>query len=322
MSIRGEQISPFSKLINQGASIVPPTFWFVDLLSPKGLGIDPKCPTIEKLYNRQAKHPWKSVPMHGRVEKQFFFTTLLSENLVPFGYLKRSLIVLPVFVTNDKVTLVKESTQTELLGTQFSKYLIDAEEKWSKNAKEKSQSMSIYDRINYDQNLISQKPFSGYTVLYTKSAPNIDSCVIENFKEIIFQANESTFSVKGFFAGKTTYFSNTPSKDEAYFLSSIFNSNILNEKIKPQQSKGILEYRDIHKTVFQFNIPIFDPKMESHKKLAELGIQCSEKTREIISITKMKSVAKIREQVRNGIELELNEIDKIVSDIFAKSGRT
>ncbi len=314
--MRGEQISPYSKLVNQGASIIPHTFWFVDVVSPKGLGIDPQCPTIQKSYNPQAQPTWKDVPMSGRVEKQFFFTTLLSKNLVPFGYLKRSLMVLPVFVTNDKVTIVKESTQKELLGTQFSEYLSDAEDKWKKIAKEKSQSMSIYDRVNYDSNLTSQKPFSGYTVLYTKSATNIASCVIKNSEEIDFHANESTFSVKGFFAEGTTYFYNTSSNDEAYFLCSIFNSNVLNQKIKPQQSKGTLGPRDIHKIVFQFNIPIFDPKNESHVKLSNLGIQCNKKTSQIISNTKMKSIAKIREQVRNSMKSELDEIDKIVSNIF------
>ena len=91
----------------------------------------------------------------------------------------------------------------------------------------------------------------------------------------------------------------------------------LDKKIKPLQSKGTLGPRDIHKIVFQFNIPMFDSKNESHLKLSKLGIQCNKKTPQIISKTKMKSIARIRKEVREGIEAELAEIDKIVSGFFA-----
>ena len=46
---------------------------------------------------------------------------------------------------------------------------------------------NIYDRINYDDNCTSQKPTSGYTVLYTKSATNIASCVIDNSENYVFE---------------------------------------------------------------------------------------------------------------------------------------
>lgn len=178
--------------------------------------------------------------------------------------------------------------------------------------------MSIYTRINYDQNLTSQKPLIGYTVLYTKSATNIASCVVENSIKYDFQTNENIFPVKGFFAEGTTYFYNTQSKDESYFLCSIFNSRILNKKIKSQQSKGTFGPRDIHQVVFQFNISIFDSKNKQHVKLSQLGILCNNKTLEIISKTTKKGIAGVREEVRKNIESELDEIDKIVSDIFAE----
>ena len=110
------------------------------------------------------------------------------------------------------------------------------------------------------------------------------------------------------------------------YESDSFLVNILNDKITPQQSKGTQGPRDIHKVVFQFNIPMFDPKNESHVKLSNLGIQCNKKTEQKIqdgfykkdSKTKMKSLAKIREQARDNIKLEFDEIDKIVSDMFAE----
>ena len=305
-------ISKYAKLFAQGATIYPHAFWLVDLEILSNMGINPNCPAIKKAHNPDAKMPWKNFSLEGNVEQNFFFTTLLSKNLVPFGYSKRSLIVLPVLLDDQNVSMIKDSQNTEILGTNFSHYLKEAEIVWKDNAGAKSAKMSIYDRINYNDNCTSQKPKSGYTVLYTKSATNIASCVVDNSENYVFEYGEHRFNVKGFFAEGTTYFYNTSSKHEAYYLCAIFNSNELNEKIKPLQTKGTFGPRDIHQTVFQFNIPLYDSKNKSHNKLSEIAMDCNKKINKVLENTTKKSSAGVRGEIRTHLKSEMGSIDKMV----------
>ena len=45
---------------------------------------------------RGAKEPWKGIEVSGDVEADFLYATLLGRHLLPFGYTKLDLVVLPL----------------------------------------------------------------------------------------------------------------------------------------------------------------------------------------------------------------------------------
>ena len=302
---------------SQGAQIIPRCFWFVDIKSDSFLGFNPETPTIESSENRDAKIPW-NIKLQGNIERPFFSTSLLSKDIVPFGYVKRRIIVVPLLMEENNLKLLEDSKQQEIVGTSFSQYLEEAESLWLKLAPAKSKkNMTIYDRIDFDNDLSTQKPKTGFTVLYVKSATNLASCVVINSEKCTFSVGDNNFEIKGFFAEGTTYFFNTDSKDEAYYLCSVFNSQILNQKIKPQQSRGQFGgARDIHKIPFTFNIEKYDSKNILHKELAELGISCNFKVNKILPTLKSTRSATLREKIRLEIKNELRRIDEIMISIL------
>jgi hypothetical protein len=312
-----EPSSYYYSKFSQGAQIIPRCFWFVDIQSDSFLGFNPMNPFVKTSDNRDAKAPWDSIIMEGNIEKQFIFTTLLSKDIVPFTYLKRRIVALPILVNNNKIELIVDSKQNEIVRTDFSKYLMTAEVLWDKHAPAKSKkSMSIYDRVDYQKDLSSQNPYIGYSVLYVKSATYLASCVVSNDEEYNVDINGNTFPVRGFFAEGTTYFYNTESEEEAHYLCGVFNSKTLDDKIKPFQSKGSFGERDIHKLPLTFPIPEYNPKNKQHKELSELAKICQNKTMEILPKIELKSIGKIRSTIRESLETELSKIDALVASIL------
>lgn len=302
---------------SQGAQIIPRSFWFVDIESSSFLGFNPTCPFVKSSENKDAKAPWNNVKIDGNVEKQFIFTTILSKDVIPFGYLKRRLVVLPVLIHDNKTKLITDSKQSEISQLSFSKYLEKAEKLWDENAPIKSKkNMSIYDRVDYQKDLTSQISVGGYKILYVKSATYMTSCVIDQNEDYNLAVDNNDFMVSGFFAEGTTYFYHTNSKEEAYYLLAILNSKTLDDLIKPLQSRGSFGERDIHKLPLSFQIPKYDSSNSSHKKLVSLGMECSEKIPKIVPNLNVKSVGSMRSMIRKILEDELAEIDVIVAELL------
>ena len=97
--------SPYHALFKQGATIVPRNFWFVDIKPHSKFGFNPQSPYVEtsEASEKTAKENYKGISFKGNIEKDFLYATLLSTDIVPFGYLNFRIVVLPL------VHLVKPS---------------------------------------------------------------------------------------------------------------------------------------------------------------------------------------------------------------------
>jgi len=71
--------------------------------------------------------------------------------------------------------------------------------------------------------------------------------------------------LNGIIVESTLYHYETISADEAFYLASLLNSSILDELIKPMQSKGEFGERDIHKKPLEYPIPRYRPEDPVHK---------------------------------------------------------
>jgi len=114
----------------------------------------------------------------------------------------------------------------------------------------------------------------------------------------------------------TTYFFDTDIEEEAYYLSSVLNSHILDNMIKPLQAAGSFGQRHIHKLPLTFPIPKYDEANPIHKELAEISSKCHKKVEEIIHTLDLKSTGKIRSMIRKLLGEEYQIIDKDVKMIL------
>ena len=189
----------------------------------------------------------------------------------------------------------------------------------------------IYDWLDYQHKLTRQNPNIKYKIVYLRSGTHLASCIVINEPKKVKGCN-----LNGILIESTLYWFETNDYEEACFLAAIFNSSILNNLIKPLQSRGEFGERDIHKKPLEFPIPKFDPDNEMHRKLSELGREASERARRILPKLLKKfgydkrlkergclmpqEVARLRKVIKEGLKDLIEEIDKLVMELFMEAG--
>ncbi|MCS7237552.1 MAG: SAM-dependent methyltransferase [Thermoguttaceae bacterium] len=318
--------SPYYDHVFQGASLVPRALWFVRTLPDAR--VDRQMPYLETdpSVDAQAKPPWKGLRVEGKVESDFLFATLLSDNMVPFGARRLSLVVLPLLPQKGGRVRIIEPLEALRLGHI---YLCDWVENAAKlwDARRKSQ-FSLVSRLNWQGKLTSQRVTGVFKVLYCTSGTHLCSCVID--PHAIAKAIIHRLPVRGFVADTKTYWFETKRAGEAYYLSAVLNAPCVDEAIKPFQTKGAFGahrgkgQRDIHRRPFEvLPIPLFDSSRAAHQELARLGRRCHTKVGKIVASLSEADLAqpigKLRQRIREEIAEELSEIDQLVRKILKLS---
>ncbi len=297
-----------------GASIFPRSLYFVDFISCTNSLITVK--TSREIYHI-VKDPWKII-LEGVIEEEFIYATLLAWEIIPFGYIKLHPAVLPVMEHFDGYRLLTPNKLQRGGFTGAEEWFKKAQEIWCERRTKKSEKRfpSLLDRLNYNNLLIIQDPTKRYVVLYNATGTNLVSCVIDRLSLPYFMVNGKEVKPKGFIVDVKTWFFETENEIEAYYLSAIFNSRIINERIKPLQPKGLFGARAIHRRPLSFVIPKFDGNDDMHLKLADIGKVCHEKVRAM----KFAQKNNIRAEVRKKLKDTTMEIDQILSKILNIEG--
>lgn len=314
--------SPYFDRFVQGASIVPRCLWFVQ--TPDiALAVDREMPYLEtnRSIEPRAKAPWKDMRVQGRVQRQFLYATLLSHDLLPFGWRRLSPVLIPVW----NARLLNRLDAVRSGYGELGEWLKQVERLWQDHAKVSERIQSPYDRLDYDGNLTRQRPTGVFKVLYPKSATHLCASVIDATE--VAQRNLGRLSVQGFIADYTTYWLETENIDEAHYLCAILNAPIVNEAIKPYQTKGAFGAqrgrgeRDITRRPFEvLPIPLFDPQNQRHLRLAELSKECRERVQQFLAEEGDKvlrvSSGRLRQRIRELLKEQLDEIDALVKSLL------
>jgi hypothetical protein len=311
--------SYYKKQFHQGATIVPRSFWFVKV-EPSTLGFNPQQPPLvtDPRAIKEAKKPYKDLKLSGRVESRFFYATLLSTYLVPFGHLGLRLMVLPMLPHGKGYHLLDAGTAQKEGFSYLAKWLKKAEAEWNERRGAKAEKLSIFERLDYQKLLTSQNPKATYRVTYIKSGTNLTAALVEN-GPTKFAINGQEVISQGFVADHVTYCMETSDPNEAAYLVAILNSATIDKMIKPMQSRGLWGPRDIHTKVLELPIPKFEAENPRHQRLAALGEQCTQKVRTWLSQGgpgKVTSIRRLRQMVRQLLKSELSEIDGLVASFF------
>lgn len=314
--------SAYYNKIYQGATIVPRQFWFIDIISHPRFGMNLQTPYIKTSERaiRLAKEPYKDLALEGNVESDFLYGVLTGSEIVPFGCLDPLIIVSPIRPSGNGYRLIN-SEEARIRGLlNLGKWLEQAEKEWEKRRGEKAKRMTIYERLDRQMGMSRQNPKIKYRVIYNTSGTYLVSAVVENRKPII-SINDIEMQLHGIIIDHKLYNYETDDEDEAYYLSAILNSNIIDEAIKPAQSRGLFGPRDIHKKPFEITIPKFDSNNPVHERLSELCKQCTVEVKRLLPklTKKYKSIGYIRKTIKEELSEKLDDINGLVLKIFETS---
>jgi len=313
--------SYYRKRFAEGATIVPRSFWFVQV-EPSLLGFDPDLPPLESAARarREAKAAYKSVYLKGTVESRFLYATLLSTDLLPFGHLDYRLVVLPIEPEGDHYKLINAHEARKRGFLNLARWLEKAEEEWTKRRGEKAKQMSIYERLDRFHGLTAQNPQAKYRVIYPDINRVMLAAVIRTDKPIRLQIGEQELDVTGYVTDCKNYGFETNQSAEAHYICAVLNSAITDVLLGPLRRRDQRGHPDVHKKIFDVaSIPQFDAANPMHRRLAELGEECSTKVAQWLAgggRGKTTSIGKLRGMVRQMLKNELKEIDGLVEEIL------
>lgn len=306
---------------SQGATIVPRSFWFVQV-KPSPLGFNPELPPLETAdrARQEAKEAYKSVFFKGTVENRFLYATLLSTDLLPFGHLDYRLVILPIEPKEDHYELF-DSTKARKNGfLHLARWLERAEQEWTKRRSTKAERITALGWLDYRRKLTTQNPQAKYRVIYPDVNRVMLASVVPLRDQISFNIEGQTISVKSLLVDYTTYFLETNSEDEAMFIGSVLNSQIVDSCLKPFRRRGQKAHPHVVKKIFDVApVPQFDERNATHRRLAQLGKKSSTKVEYWLAgggAGNIKSIGRLRGMVRVMLKDELKKIDMLVEKIL------
>ncbi len=310
----------YQPYFSEGATLVPRSLWFVEVKSHPTLGFDPSSPYVQtaERAQKEAKPAYKGLRLEGNIERDFLYATLLSTDIVPFGYLDFRLVVLPLLPSGKHFKILSANELRNQGFLNLASWLDRAQSEWQGRRGEKAEKMNIYQRLDRYRGITGQSRLAKYKVLYPTSATYLCACVAED-KPIKLEVEGQGIEIQGFVAESKTYYFDTDNKEEAYYLAAVLNSPIVDELLKPMQSRGLWGPRDIHKKVLEIPIPQYNSSDENHKALSQLGEQCTQKVKQLLPRTKSRSIGHTRRLIKAELKKELERIDEIVKQILGSS---
>jgi len=146
---------------------------------------------------------------------------------------------------------------------------------------------NVEQSINHLGLLIEQQLNKRFIVLSASSGTYTIATIIDRRKLPSFKINSIKIRPIAFVADKKTYFYETDNEDEVFYIATLINSNLIDEKIKERQTRGLFGAGDIGRPPLELPIPKFDKNDLIHKRLVELGKICLNKVKKIEKTKKL-----------------------------------
>jgi len=266
-----EKKSYYYELFKTGVSIFPRSFYFIKPISIHGNKLI-EIETSDYILNHHVKDPWK-ISLRGHVEKDFIYYTLLGSDILPYTYRTLRLVVLPVIKEDDSFKLLRINDMLEIGAVRLAEWFQQVENVWKsrRTSASKERFPTIFDRFNYDNLLEFQSPTRRYIILYSATGRDLAACIIDRKNLPPFRLRNAFLYPTDFIADVKTWFYETNSRNEALYLCAVLNSDVINERIKPLQPRGLGGERAIHRRPLMLSIPKFDNDNKEHKQLVKFA---------------------------------------------------
>lgn len=310
--------SAYKELFDQGATIVPRAFYFVDL--NQDLPEDFRDRTLQIRTALEilpdAKKPWDDIVLRGSIESRFLFRTALAKSILPFSMYQPNLVALPATVEESGRggLILRLHSADELLDLGYrnaAKWFAGAERYWEERKTAKSAKMSNLKRLNFQRGLTGQNLNLPYLVLYSASSKDANATTVRR-EDIDLP----------FIAESKGYIFSTRHLDEAYYVTAILNSDGISSQLRDFQTRGLFGFRDIHKKILDVHFPRFDAEDERHRMISGLSRTAHEKTALFLKTNPPehdltpRHLGALRRAIKEHLSDELAVIDEIVLDII------
>jgi hypothetical protein len=310
------QFNYYKKFFRQGATLVPRSLMFVDVIQGDYTDRENESRLIllqsSEYASREAKRPWDGIKISGRLPISLLYQTPLANSLFPYTVATPSLVVLPAKrVSIDSMHYrLKTVTADELASAgdlDGFEWFQKAESLWMERRTEKSAKYALHEWIDY-QNKLSVQVIgqNDFYVCYNASGKDACAAIVQQSaydRPVIFDAK--------------TYWMRAEDEDEAYYLIAHINSNFANEAIKSFQSRGLFGARDVHTAILDVSLQKYDPYDYTHRRIVELSKKCAQESAAIVSAfdlhnPKSNQLGRIRAHVRKMLSGMRNEIDGLL----------
>ncbi len=311
------QANPYRDRFRQGATLVPRTFWFVQLQSTP-LGYNPQLPLV-KTYAPSKSGPvdrYKHLSYKDTVEAKFLYATLLGDDVLPFCYRNTRVVLLPIIPTEKGYELLNAEIAFKQGYIRLAQWLKRAESEWNRLRGSKSHRYSLTGWIDHRRNLSQQSPTARYRVLYPDVNRIMTACVVD-LRTLFVQSQDML--MQGYITDCKNYVCETDDEGEAFYLCSLLNAPIIDERLTPLRRRDQKGHPDVHKKIFDVAaFPLYDANDEKHRELAELGRACAQKVSEALDSGELDRNLKIgllRRRTRELLAEELKKIDHLAREL-------
>ncbi|MDE2898134.1 MAG: N-6 DNA methylase [Chloroflexota bacterium] len=243
--------SPYQKSFHQGATLVPRFLCLVEPAAAGPLGSAAQAPLVTSRRSRQENAPWRDLDsLTGNVERQFLRPVYLGESVSPFRLLTAPLGVIPW----DPDFGLLDAASAGLAGySDLAAWMLKAEELWDTHRS--SDRLSFSGRVDYHRGLVSQFPSPPLRVVYAASGSKPAAAILEDRDAVVEHA---------------LYWAAIETPDEARYLTTVINSEVLRATVEDRQARGQWGARHFDRLLASA-IPPFDPACPLHTALAKAG---------------------------------------------------
>lgn len=291
----------YAPRFRQGADLMPRTALFVDLITdaPANYVVHIRTAATE-IENRNNKKLTGMV-FENYVNRNYIFSTVTSNTLLPFGILENHLpkLILPVEIVDNTPRILSSEELIDRGDDTVSDWFedIDSHDELRK---------SIYEMID-ERGKLTQQSYLDYQYLVHCGAGGSKPCAAIQRRHI-----ESSYH---FIADQTTYVYGTNDEEEALYLIGIMNSNYVNEIIRPFQARGLFGERHIHKLVYKV-IPPFNSENLLHQEVVRLSRTLEKQVSQLINnIAQLHdfslTIQRRRSRLRSELLVENNNIESL-----------
>lgn len=283
--------SIYQKQFHKGADLNPRNLIFISTqLKDKDLTIiNPD----ERIFKR-AKTPWnKKVFKNSIIENEYIFKAMKSTELVKFLLFDFYHVFLPISKETHEFNYSDLKANARTFYDKINEYYLNHKKPTTKNK-------SLMDNLNRWSKLINERQFSKIKIVYNNSGSILSAAVIQG--DFLITGDLSFYA--------------TDNLEEAYYLSAILNSNILNEQIKIKKSS-----RHIFKIPFENPIQEYDKNDISHQNLAQLSRQGERIAKNLVrelSLKKGNGISRnaLQNILAKDLKQTLTQIDELLKPQF------
>lgn len=303
--------SPYKARFRQGATLVPRSFWFVEVLERS----NQSCQIATAQPGRGGPvAAYRDFRLEGSVEERFLFATLLGDDLLPFAARRVRTAALPAVNEGDRLRLLDSGVLAEGGFEGMAEWMRRAEAEWRRVRGDKAEAMTLPQRLDHVRGLSAQNLAARWRVLYPNFQRTGVACIID-----------ATRSARTFVADTALYCCETGEESEALYLCALLNSRPVDDALQPLRRRDQAAHPNVHKKLFDLApIPLFDPSDALHMRIAEMGAQCAGKIKDHIDIGEaalLGTIGAARRAAREVLASPLTEIDRLVTELFARKSR-